>query len=125
MPLLSEQLKFMANESLIHITLVYSPQPRIVREVVMDVPDGTTVYQALMRSEWLAACPEFVAAVGQFGIWGRLVDPAQTLRDQDRIEIYRSLTVDPKVARRERFTKQGAKAAGLFSKKRAGAKAGY
>lgn len=115
----------MANESLIRITLVYSPQPRIVREIVMDVPDGTTVQQALMRSEWWAAYPEIVAAVAQFGIWGRFVDQAQTLRDQDRIEIYRPLTVDPKVARRERFTKQGAKAVGLFAKKRAGAKAGY
>jgi putative ubiquitin-RnfH superfamily antitoxin RatB of RatAB toxin-antitoxin module len=47
------------------------------------------------------------------------------LRDLDRVEIYRPLTVDPKVARRQRFNKQGAKAAGLFARKRAGAKAGY
>jgi len=33
--------------------------------------------------------------------------------------------VDPKVARRERFARQGAKTAGLFAKRRAGAKAGY
>jgi putative ubiquitin-RnfH superfamily antitoxin RatB of RatAB toxin-antitoxin module len=37
----------------------------------------------------------------------------------------RTLKVDPKVARRERFVKQGAKAAGLFSQRRAGGKAGY
>jgi putative ubiquitin-RnfH superfamily antitoxin RatB of RatAB toxin-antitoxin module len=47
------------------------------------------------------------------------------LRDQDRIEVYRPLLVDPKVARRERFVKQGARGAGLFAKKRQGAKAGY
>jgi putative ubiquitin-RnfH superfamily antitoxin RatB of RatAB toxin-antitoxin module len=47
------------------------------------------------------------------------------LRDQDRVEIYRGLRVDPKVARRERFNRQGAKRAGLFAKTRAGAKAGY
>ena len=49
----------------------------------------------------------------------------QALHDGDRVEIYRRLTVDPKVARRERFTKQGAKKAGLFTKRRAGAGAGY
>jgi putative ubiquitin-RnfH superfamily antitoxin RatB of RatAB toxin-antitoxin module len=115
----------MASETLIQITLVYSPQPRIVREVVMDVVGGTTVYQAILQSKVSKEYPDLVVEAAPVGIWGRLVDLAQTLRDQDRIEIYRALTVDPKVARRERFTKQGAKAAGLFAKKRDGAKAGY
>jgi putative ubiquitin-RnfH superfamily antitoxin RatB of RatAB toxin-antitoxin module len=47
------------------------------------------------------------------------------LRDLDRIEICRALAVDPKVARRERFQKQGSSRAGLFSKRRVGAKPGY
>jgi putative ubiquitin-RnfH superfamily antitoxin RatB of RatAB toxin-antitoxin module len=47
------------------------------------------------------------------------------LVDGDRLEVYRPLTVDPKVARRQRFVRQGAKTAGLFAKKRPGAKAGY
>ena len=47
------------------------------------------------------------------------------LRAGDRVEIYRDLLVDPKVARRERFRKQGARAAGLFAGKRPGAKQGY
>ena len=49
----------------------------------------------------------------------------QRLPEGDRVEIYRSLRVDPKVARRERFRGQGVKRAGLFSKKREGGKAGY
>ncbi|MDH5708755.1 MAG: RnfH family protein, partial [Hylemonella sp.] len=49
----------------------------------------------------------------------------QVLRDLDRVELYRPLKVDPKVARRERFARQGARGAGLFASKRAGAKAGY
>jgi sulfur carrier protein len=47
------------------------------------------------------------------------------LRDQDRVEFYRGLRVDPKVARRERFSKQGARASGLFAKRRPGSKPGY
>jgi putative ubiquitin-RnfH superfamily antitoxin RatB of RatAB toxin-antitoxin module len=47
------------------------------------------------------------------------------LRDGDRVELCRELRVDPKVARRERFSKQGARRAGLFAKKRPGAAAGY
>jgi putative ubiquitin-RnfH superfamily antitoxin RatB of RatAB toxin-antitoxin module len=39
------------------------------------------------------------------------------LRAGDRIEGYRTLRVDPKVARRERFARQGARSAGLFARK--------
>ena len=59
------------------------------------------------------------------GIWGKHFSLNHKLKDNDRVEIYRPLRVDPKVARRERFTSQGAKRAGLFANKRAGAKAGY
>ncbi len=48
------------------------------------------------------------------------------LTSGDRVELYRALTVDPKVARRERFAQQGARGAGLFfSASPAMAEAGY
>ena len=61
------------------------------------------------------------------GIWGQKTDADQRLENGDRLEIYRPLVVDPKVARRLRFKGQGAKnkSAGLFAKRRDGAKAGY
>jgi sulfur carrier protein len=61
----------------------------------------------------------------QTGVWGRKQPPDHVLRQGDRVELYRALKVDPKVARRERFSKQGARTTGLFSKRRAGAKSGY
>jgi len=73
----------------------------------------------------LTQFPELDVSRSVFGVWGRKAGPNQSLRDCDRIEIYRELKVDPKVARRERFVKQGARTTGLFAKKRLGAKAGY
>ena len=64
-------------------------------------------------------------AEGELGIWGRRCQAQQPVREGDRIEIYRPLRVDPKVARRERFRKQGARGAGLFAQRRPGAKPGY
>ena len=61
----------------------------------------------------------------QTAVWGKPVEPSHLLKDGDRLEVLRSLRVDPKVARRERFQKQGAKTAGLFAKRRVGAKPGY
>lgn len=110
----------------IAITVVYSARPREVLELALQLEDGCTVAQALQASGLLAVLAgDGEPAAGQ-GVWGRKVALTHVLQDQDRLEVYRPLTVDPKVARRERFVRQGAKkAAGLFAKRRAGAKAGY
>jgi putative ubiquitin-RnfH superfamily antitoxin RatB of RatAB toxin-antitoxin module len=109
----------------ISITLVFSPGPRVLHEVAQVVESGCTVQQAVQVSGLLQGIEPQLLRVLDIGIWGRKVELTHVLRDNDRIEIYRPLTVDPKVARRERFVRQGAKSAGLFSKRRSGAKAGY
>ena len=115
----------MASDTHLQITVVYAPFPRDVREVVLPLSAGSTVLQALQASGLLRLFPELDASSLALGVWGKTVDLTQRLQDKDRIEIYRPLRVDPKVARRERFMSQGARSAGLFVKKRAGAKAGY
>ena len=116
----------MVIEVRIAVTVVYSAKPRVVEERGLLLPQGCTVAQALRASGLLdGADHDGLAAAGQ-GVWGRKVPLTHVLKDQDRLEIYRPLTVDPKVARRERFVGQRAKkAAGLFAQRRAGAKAGY
>jgi putative ubiquitin-RnfH superfamily antitoxin RatB of RatAB toxin-antitoxin module len=110
------------------ITVMYAPAPRVVHERIVQLSAHTTVLQALQHSGLLAECPEIDLSQSEaftVCIWGRKTTPNHVLRDLDRIEICRPLTVDPKVARRERFQKQGTTRAGLFSKRRAGAKPGY
>lgn len=103
------------------VTLVHSPGPRVVREEHLDLPEGSCVADALRACGF--AVPS--AQEGAVGVWGRKVDPAHVLRERDRVELYRPLLVDPKVARRERFRRQGARAAGLFARRRPGGKPGY
>lgn len=105
------------------IIVAYAPAARRVIEVSLQLPSGATVQDALAASGLLASHPEIREA--PLGIWGRKAAGDQRLRPGDRIEIYRPLRVDPKVARRERFARQGAGTAGLFARRRAGAKAGY
>lgn len=105
------------------IVVAYARAARQVHEVSLDLPAGTTVGQALAASGLIRIYPEIGAA--PCGVWGRKAAAEQVLRNGDRVEFYRPLRVDPKVARRERFAKQGAGAAGLFAQRRAGAKAGY
>ena len=110
----------------IAITVVHSPCPREVVEMPLTVAEGCTVALALQACGLMALVVTDAEKPMGLSVWGHRVSPAHVLRDQDRLELCRPLTVDPKVARRERFSRQGAKkAAGLFAKRRVGAKAGY
>ena len=117
--------RFTVSDGLIQVCLVYSAQAREVLELTLRLKPGSTVRQALETSGLLVQRPDIDLSTMTLGVWGRKVALTHVLRDQDRVEIYRPLKVDPKVARRERFARQGARTAGLFTKKRPGAKAGY
>ncbi len=114
---------------MMQIVVCYAPSQRLGQEWLIELPEGSSVQQALVQSGLLTSFPDIPELLARgdlfLGIWGRSCSAGHVLSAQDRIEIYRSLRVDPKVARRERFKGQGVKRAGLFSTKRAGAKAGY
>lgn len=110
-------------KDMLHITACLATGPRDVTERQLQVPQGTTLAQALTLLQW--GGDGLVTNDVQWCIWGKLTQPNHVLRERDRIEGVRPLKVDPKVARRERFKGQGAKAAGLFASRRAGAKPGY
>ena len=110
---------------MVKVTVAYSPAPRLVNEWTIDLQSGSTAEQAVLKCGVLREFVGLDLATLNLGIWGKHVSLNHVLVNHDRIEIYRPLRVDPTVARRERFTSQGAKRAGLFANKRAGAKAGY
>ena len=105
------------------VTLTYASAPRTVHELELTVPAGSTVAAALEASGWAGQFPGVLAL--PVGIWHRRALASDVLREGDRVEVYRNLRVDPKVARRERFAGQGARGTGLFSRRRPGAKPGY
>ncbi len=107
------------------LTLLYASAPRTVHELALEAPEPCTAEQALGLAGWLQTFPEIRATPLLLSVWGKKAAPSQALREGDRLEIVRPLRVDPKVARRERFVGQGARSAGLFAKRRPGAKPGY
>lgn len=112
------------NRRLLQVTVAVCAGPRNVSECHLQLPEGATVADALTAcGASLPSMHERSAAAA--GLWGRVVDQDCPLAHGDRVEIYRTLKVDPKVARRERFTSQGARTAGLFARKRPGGKPGY
>ncbi|BDT67813.1 protein RnfH [Comamonadaceae bacterium OS-1] len=109
----------------LNITVVCAVAPGQVVEVALELLAGACLADALQACSVLPAFAGVETLGLDSGVWGKLAAPTQPLADGDRVELYRPLTVDPKVARRTRFSRQGAGRAGLFTKKRAGAKAGY
>jgi uncharacterized protein len=104
----------------IRVSLAWSPSARQVFVHSINVAPGATLLDALhsVEAEDLIKAGRDNTFVGNhdwaFAIWGKKVRPDVLLHEGDRIEITRGLKVDPKIARRERFRKQGSRSAGLF-----------
>ncbi len=90
----------------IEVAYAAGPTCQVVLELERDVP--CTVEEAIRDSGILARFPEIDLARAIVGIYGRRVALTETVRDGDRVEIYRPLTADPKEARRRRARGQRA-----------------
>lgn len=132
MPLSNVPNRYMA-EQLVEVTLCWSLAARHVQEIQLQVPTDSTVQDVLMRG--VALCLQSQVAskhaplsslqFQQPGIWGKKVPWTHVVQAHDRIELYRPLQVDPKVARLQRFKRQGKGRTGLFAKRKSGSAAGY
>jgi uncharacterized protein len=94
----------------IEVEVAFSPGAGEVQRATLVLPAGATLAQALGRTGW--TLPQGL----EVGIWGRQREPGEVLRDGDRVELYRGLTVDPKEARRKRYRSRRAGAGGSADK---------
>jgi len=86
----------------IRVDVVYSPQAGECDLVTLSLSPGSTLADALAASGLLERHP--LPAEGlRLGVWSKLREPDTLLRNGDRVEVYRTLKVDPKEARRQRY----------------------
>jgi len=88
----------------LHVEVVYCPRPGVTDRVALTLRAGATAGDALHASR-LAQRHDLRMAGLRLGVWCRACEPGTLLRERDRVEIYRPLTVDPKEARRLRYTR--------------------
>lgn len=93
-------------EAEITVEVVYAAVDRQLM-LSVKVPAGATVRQALFLSDIGTEFPELDLAQCPVGIFGKVVANAElrTLKEGERIEIYRPLLADPKEVRRLRAAK--------------------
>ncbi|MEQ1484212.1 RnfH family protein [Methyloglobulus sp.] len=93
------------EEGLIAVEVAYA-KPEEQTIVTINVPQGTTLEQAVKLSGLLVRFPEINCSELRLGIFGVTSKPEQNVKQGDRVEIYRPLIHDPKEARRQRALKQ-------------------
>ena len=107
-----------ATGSAIHVEIAYAT---IERQCVipLKVTNGTTAYAAIKLSKIEQEFEEINIDGSPIGIFGSILDGKSSpnpkeyvLKDNDRVEIYRPLTVDPKKARLKRAASAKAKKTG-------------
>jgi putative ubiquitin-RnfH superfamily antitoxin RatB of RatAB toxin-antitoxin module len=70
--------------------------------VSFDIPAGSTVEHAIRVSGILDRFPHIDLSADAVGIFGQRASLKDSVRNGDRVEIYRPLVVDPKQARKRR-----------------------
>jgi uncharacterized protein len=86
---------------MIQVELIYAERDVAHRFLVALAP-GSTVGDALEACPGLDAIPSIRRGSLDVGIFGLRCETRDVVRDGDRIEIYRPLIIDPKLARRRR-----------------------
>ncbi|KPK56787.1 MAG: RnfH family protein [Gammaproteobacteria bacterium] len=90
----------MTSDDFLTVEVAYAtPEKQLILKV--EVPAGTTAAEAVRLSGIEEHFPEISADGNPLGIFGRKIKAGQELKAGDRVEIYRALTADPKVVRRE------------------------
>ncbi|MGI4856731.1 MAG: RnfH family protein [Janthinobacterium lividum] len=79
--------------------------PGVQALIDVEVPPGATLAEAIRASGLCERHPEVDLSTQKVGVHGKVRALDDRLAAHDRVEIYRALTVDPKLARARRVAK--------------------
>lgn len=68
----------------------------------LEVPDNSTLADAIQLSGLLKLYPEINLGSQKVGIFGKIASLDTPVKEGDRVEIYRPITVDPQTVQRRR-----------------------
>ena len=68
----------------------------------IEVPDSSTIEEAIKLSGVLKLYPEINLSDQKVGIFGKIAALDTPVKEGDRVEIYRQITADPQLVQRRR-----------------------
>jgi putative ubiquitin-RnfH superfamily antitoxin RatB of RatAB toxin-antitoxin module len=94
---------------MITVEVAYAlPEEQVIMS--LEVASDCNVEEAVKRSGILEVYPDINLGTDKVGIFGKMCKLNASLRNKDRIEIYRNLIADPKESRRQQAEMQKKKA---------------
>lgn len=93
----------MAVVKKIRVEVAYAT-PQRQKILCIEIPENSTLKQAIECSGILALFPEIDVNTQKVGIFGKQRKLSGRVQAGDRVEIYRPLLMDPKEARRQRVS---------------------
>lgn len=88
------------------VSVAYTSQEKQVW-LHVQLPEGSTVTDAIHESGILSLFPEINLSKQKIGVFGKFTKADTKLHEGDRVEIYRPITADPaKVKRRDKDNDQ-------------------
>lgn len=80
------------------------PEKQVI--IPVEVEESCTIEKAIALSGVLKLFSEIDLEQNKVGVFGKVAQLTDTLRENDRVEIYRPLIADPKESRRARAAKK-------------------
>lgn len=90
----------------IGISISWSESEGVAEELTLSLPAGATALDAIRASGLLERQAGIDLSTQAIGVWGRACEATTPLKENDRVEIYRPLVIDPKEARRLRASRR-------------------
>jgi uncharacterized protein len=97
----------MARVDTFQVEVLFCSAPNVCDRSSLSLPAGATVADALHASGLRARHGNVLDGL-RVGVWNKVKALEEPLREGDRVEVYRALTVDPKEARRLRYAQHKA-----------------
>jgi putative ubiquitin-RnfH superfamily antitoxin RatB of RatAB toxin-antitoxin module len=95
----------------IGVQVAYAEAPHRIDLTCLRLPLGASVLDALKASGLAARHGHEAIDALVVAVWGKARPLDTALREGDRVELLRALTVDPKEARRQRYRRDGVRRA--------------
>ena len=90
------------SENTIKVSVAYATSSeQMWRDITLS--SGSTLHRAIEKSGILSEFPEIDLDNGKVGVFGAIKDLDTVLRDGDRVEIYRPITIDPEKLERRKY----------------------
>ena len=90
------------DKAKIHVSVVYAPTAEQWFCCDLLINEGATIADALVASEFFQLYTEWDLSTVSAGIYGHRRPLDTVLHENDRVEVYRVLKIDPRVNRKNR-----------------------